>query len=366
LVLVLLWRGVVFHTLSPSWWLAAYEPWTGYDGHWYADIAATGYTRLPQAAFFPLYPLLEHLASPLTLGHVRLAGVLISNVAGLMAFVLLRQLAAEEVSAAVARRSLLVLAFFPTSYYLVMAYTEALFLALSLGAFLALRRQRWLLASCLIALATLTRSTGILLLVPFGLEAVRALRRWLTIPSDRRDWRLMASVASGFALPLAALAGWERYLDQHFAINGALAQALDDPVWQRHLDWPWHGLVYSIGVLLHGGQPNEVFAVTRDLIFTLFWIGCAAILFGMRQRTPRGFAAYTLATLVLALAFPMHANPYDALSSIPRYVVIAFPCFIVLAQWTLTARKSLWLLAGTSLLLLACFVAIIAADGFIA
>src|SRR5262249_44707727 len=164
---LVLWRGVVFHNIGPSWWLAAYEPWTGYDARWYAGIATAGYRLLPQAAFFPLYPLLEHLTAPMTLGHTLLAGMLISNAAGLAALLLLRQLVEEDVSARAARHTLLILAFFPTTFYLVMAYTESLFLALSLGAFLALRRSRWLLAGCLITLATLTRLTGILLLLPF-------------------------------------------------------------------------------------------------------------------------------------------------------------------------------------------------------
>src|SRR5262245_46685856 len=66
-VLLVLWRGLVFHTIGAAWWHAVYEPWTGYDGQWYAGIAVAGYRRLPQAAFFPLYPLLEHLAAPLVL-----------------------------------------------------------------------------------------------------------------------------------------------------------------------------------------------------------------------------------------------------------------------------------------------------------
>src|SRR5262249_10326927 len=152
----------------------------------------------------------------------------------------------------------------------------------------------------------------------------------------------------------------------HFGTSGAISQALNAPVWQRHLDWPWHGLLYSFGVLLHGGRPNEVFDLTRDLLFTLFWIGWTIALLRSSRPFPRGYAAYALATLVLALAFPMHAHPYDALSSMPRYLMAAFPCFVLLAQWSHASRGFAWLLWSVSLVLLTCFVAIIAGGGFIA
>ncbi|MGZ3664262.1 MAG: mannosyltransferase family protein, partial [Ktedonobacterales bacterium] len=134
-----------------------------WDGDIYRNIASGGYRELWQAAFFPLYPLLEHVVALVTGGNTALAGVIIANVASLGAFGLLRVLVERELGRSIARRTLLYMAIFPVSFFLVAAYAESLFLLLSVGAFLALRRERWMAAGLLIALATLTRPVGILL-----------------------------------------------------------------------------------------------------------------------------------------------------------------------------------------------------------
>ena len=65
-----------------------------------------------------------------------------------------------------ARRTVVLIAFFPAAVFFSAAYTESLFLALSVGVLLAARRERWALAGALGALAAATRSMGVLLIVP--------------------------------------------------------------------------------------------------------------------------------------------------------------------------------------------------------
>lgn len=86
------------------------------------------------------------------------AGLIIANAAALGAFGLLRALVEREESAAVARRSLLYLAVFPTAFFLLAAYAESLFLLWSVACFLALRRQRnaLIIGASLTMLALLT------------------------------------------------------------------------------------------------------------------------------------------------------------------------------------------------------------------
>src|SRR5207302_5745906 len=72
----------------------------------------------------------------------------------------------ETGRASIARRSVWLLALFPASLFFSAVYTEALFLALSVGAFLAARRGRWWLAGLLGGLAAATRNVGVTLLVP--------------------------------------------------------------------------------------------------------------------------------------------------------------------------------------------------------
>src|SRR3954469_5067688 len=166
-------------------------PATPWDAGHYVAIADRGYDAPLRAAFFPLYPLLARavtapLASPL------LGGVFVSFAALAAALYLLHKLVTLELGERYARPALLVTALFPTAFFFSAIYTESLFLALSVGAFYAARRQRWAVAGLCGGLAAATRNTGVLLLVPL-----------LLLPRVRgRDALWLALVPAGLATVL--------------------------------------------------------------------------------------------------------------------------------------------------------------------
>ena len=124
-----------------------------WDSVYYVEIARHGYTQLKQAGFFPLYPLLTGALDGIV-GSTVVAGTLISLVAFAVGLVLFDRLAVLETgSSLVARRAVWLLALFPASLFFSAVYTEGLFLALSVGAFLAARNGRWAWAGILGGLA---------------------------------------------------------------------------------------------------------------------------------------------------------------------------------------------------------------------
>jgi hypothetical protein len=122
------------------------DVWARWDSDWYLRIAEDGYAESPSSApaFFPLYPALVGGLGRLLAGHYVLAGVLISLAACLAGFLLLYRLATARMGEEGARRALLYLALFPTALFLQAVYSESLYLALVLGAFLLAERGRWL------------------------------------------------------------------------------------------------------------------------------------------------------------------------------------------------------------------------------
>ena len=153
--------------------------WSHWDGEHYVALAAGGYLQPPEnvsPAFFPLYPLLarsfaEMFGGPASLGALGVWGVLVSLLALPFALYFVYKIAEHARDAATARRTVLVLAFFPTSFFFNAVYTESLFLALSAGSLWAVRVRKDLLLACLLAgLATATRNVGLFLLVPLALE----------------------------------------------------------------------------------------------------------------------------------------------------------------------------------------------------
>src|SRR5947208_15403446 len=86
-----------------------------------------------------------------------LAGVLISNLALLVALIYLASVVAIDHDAAAGTRAALYLLVFPTSVFLAVVYPESLLIALSIGAVYHARRGQWLAAAVLGVVAALPR-----------------------------------------------------------------------------------------------------------------------------------------------------------------------------------------------------------------
>jgi Gpi18-like mannosyltransferase len=301
----------IWQTLLPFGEKGA-QPFVAFDGLWYLHIARDGYVRLPDAAFFPLYPALVRIVA--LGGQYVLGALIVANLCGLLAFALLRILIEEEADRATARRALVYFACFPTAIYLVAGYTESLFLTLTLLAFLALRRRQWRIVALATLGATLTRSTGILLLLPITIEGWRALR-----------WRVAL-----VGLPaLLGLAAWEVAVSVRFHVVGGIAAAMNTAMWMRHLDWPWFGIVRGFQSFGHT-IPAVAVGTARDLLFTGLWIACCLAL---TRRLPPAYAAFAWGCLALVLCMPLHARTGQELVSLPRYMLICFPVYWLLARW---------------------------------
>ena len=67
-------------------------------------------------------------------------------------------------------RTITYLLIFPTTFFFSGVYGESSFLALTVAAYYYTRTNRWLLAFILAALATLTRSQGMILALPLLIE----------------------------------------------------------------------------------------------------------------------------------------------------------------------------------------------------
>jgi Gpi18-like mannosyltransferase len=323
-----------------------FSPWLGWDGANYAAIAAHGYAYPWTAAYFPLLPVLERALMPLVGGNAALAGLLVSNIASLGAFGLLRVLGEREFGPEVARRALLYLAVFPTAFFLAAPYTESLFLVFSIGAFLALRRGHWLAAGLCAAFATLDRPPGVLLAVPLLVEIVLRIRAAGKLPRVRE----LAAMAGGVLLPVAALVGFTTYLYFQFGSWSASSQA-QAAGWGRGFAFPGVGFLRAGNALVQSGFDPSFFQVhiLLDAVFTLLLIGLTVAAF---RRLPLAYVLYCGALLTLILCTPQH-NWY-ALGSNMRFLVVEFPLFLLLGRWGAHRRVDVAILAA-SLTLLALF-----------
>jgi Gpi18-like mannosyltransferase len=320
------------------------QPWRNWDGHWFSLIAQNGYFERPTTAFFPLYPLLLAGVSWFLDGQIELAGVLISNVALLGALALLYQLVQLDFPRPVARRALLYLALFPTAYYLGAVYSESLFLLLTVGALYAARRDAWWIAGALGFFAALTRSQGILLLIPLVLLFLRQ-QGWRPA-----GWRAnpisLALVPAGLMVymaylrrlfddPLVMLSaqkGWDRYTATPIETLQTGVAAVDGCAvrnWNAGVNFCWADQFFASPTIATVRDFNWRWALSEsnfiELVATIFLIAVALI--GLR-RLPLAYSAYLAAGILLPLWSPSAVHP---LMSMHRFTLTLFPVFIVLA-----------------------------------
>ena len=162
-------------------WHDLLKHWQFWDGFWYIRIAHNGYTQPSEHAYFPLYPYLIRLFA---FGHYLLVGMIISNIALLVALIGLAYWSeSRQVSPYWTIRLLL---FAPFAFFFSAPYTESLFFTFVIWAWYAAERQRWKWVIVLGILAGLTRPTGILLSLPLLLLAWSARNHvivWFAVAS---------------------------------------------------------------------------------------------------------------------------------------------------------------------------------------
>jgi len=108
--------------------------WMRWDTQWYVEIAQDGYWYNPGSlspvSWFPVYPILMRTFSPV-FGNPLVAGLVISNLAFLLALIFLYRLVVEDThNHKLAARTLFYIAAFPTALFFSAVYTESIFLLL--------------------------------------------------------------------------------------------------------------------------------------------------------------------------------------------------------------------------------------------
>ena len=218
------------------------NPWAHWDGVWLIKIAISGYAdEGGSTAFFPLLPSLLRYVGILFGGNLVITGIVISLVCFGGSAWLLHRLVRTDFDEAIASRTVVYLAIGPLSFFFQAVYTESLFLLLSLACFVFAREGRLRLAGVMGLLAVLTRSTGVLLLIPMTYYYYQ-----------QRDWQLRRTdshVANLLMIPEGLLV-WMTYLSLAFGNPFSFAGAQTQ--WARMLAAPNYTVGRAIAAAYEG------------------------------------------------------------------------------------------------------------------
>jgi hypothetical protein len=328
-----------------AYWVV--QPLRTWDGLWYRLLALDGYagsTQSAKAAFWPIYPGIMRGGSDITGWTVDSVGYLVSNFAFLGALLVIYRLVILDYGdPALARRTLWAIALFPTALFFSAVYTESLFLLLSAGARYIWRRDRPWAAGLVSVAAALARSGGVFLILPFVI---------LLWQRHRRDWRAWWPDVVPALMPALGPALFAALLEREQGNWRAFIDVQEQ--WNRYSAMPWETMrcaVFSCFRL--GGEPDGVsFGWLTDLLHHPSWatitdqrwrvdvansdvlelivtvLFLALALIGLKVLRPYQ-AIWVLPALIIPLLQPSQVH---ALMSMPRFVLVLFPLYIVLAM----------------------------------
>lgn len=326
----------------------ALHAFANWDGEWYLRIVHNGYaydaTKPSSVAFFPAYPLLAW-------GIVRATGVdpvvallIVSHTALIAAFALALayvRLRFPNDKQEFGGYVLLSLGMFPTALFFRMAYSESLFVFLTVLCLYGMER-RWplVLLGVLVGVATATRPVGLALLPPFVLHVWRRsesaqqfgfrvawllpLSVWGIVAYMGYQWRV-------FGEPLAFVktqANWRVYRPASLS-EKVVALVTFKPVWgvfSSSYPGYWRGrTVY----------PNPF--ASLSLLNPLFFLaGSMLILIGLCRRW---LSASEILLACFLLLIPYAASSYEMhMSGMGRFVAAIFPLHLVLGQFLARLR----------------------------
>lgn len=309
----------------------ALDRWQQWDFHHYWGIAEHGYggepTGVPNEAFFPGFPALLGLGAEVGVRHV-LTGLVVSFVAGAVAAMALGRLGELDGGRRVGRLAVLMWVTAPSAIFLAAPYTESLFLACALPAWLAARRERWAAAGALTALACTVRVSGIFLAAALLVHWLVGWRASVVNGGQERRW----TSAGWLLLPAVPLVAWSVYLQQQSGDWLAWLNAQSEG-WNREFTWPWEAFDRTWNAAFGGTQsPGFAWMFGAEIVAMLVGVALTVLLVRYRRWGEATWVGLQVVAFGTSTWF----------FSVPRATLLWWPLWIGLALLAARRRWVLW------------------------
>lgn len=299
-----------------------------FDGVHYLKIAYEGYLAQNSQAFFPVFPFLIKLLNVFP-RDVALdpryfidpsffyTGLILSNAFCLLFLVYFYKLLRLDFSRKSSFISLILLLGFPTAFYLGSIYSESLFLFLSVASIYLFRKEKYLFSGILAMLASATRVFGVFLFLIFAIEMITSWKE----TDIHKNWLKIGVAVS----PILGILLYMFYLRVNYG----------DPLLFAHVQSAFGAqregssivflpqVIYRYFKIITTVDLKSLAFINSitELVFTLVPLSLFVFFY---KRTRKSYLVYSLAVLL----FPTLTG---TLSSMPRYILAAFPLFPLLS-----------------------------------
>lgn len=298
-------------------WLDA---WTRWDAAFFARIATEGYVKDIPTGTFPGYSLLIKIVD-LILHNPFLSGIVVSNLAFFIGLVFLYKLVKDKFSEEIAWRAALYLCIFPTSFFFCAALSEATFLMFSVMAFYYAEKEKWWLSGISGALALLTRPVGVAVFLPILLIYLH--KKNFNFKQIKVDALAIFLIPLGIIIFMGILIYYGHSPFAFLSGQEAWGRTLAPPWWD--LGRAWQELSsFSWPMFLAGNYPVRLLA---HFILVILFLALSFFIF---KSIGLSYGVYALSMVLIPLSSP--STKFFLYSDL-RFILVAFPIFILLGKW---------------------------------
>jgi len=289
-----------------------------WDGAHYTFLAENWYVNYGDKknllVFFPLYPIAIKALSLITFNY-QIAGVLVSNISLIIGCIYLYKITEMDFGSDIAFRAVKYLLLFPVSFFLGITYGESMFFALSVVTLFYWRKKSYKTSSILAFLAALTRSFGLLLVIPMLTDLIIEYKNKGKLINKNELWGRFSTILSPFL-------GISTYLLINLQVSG---NALTFLKYQKE---HWHQSLGFFGSTVKmltknslEAQPAESASLWVPQLILIF-IALLLLCYGIKHLNI-SYVTYMIGYIFLTI------SPTWLLSA-PRYLMCLFPLFILL------------------------------------
>ena len=293
--------------------------WVNFDGRHFSDIVISGYRNF-NFAYFPLYPLLIRVLDYNLIIDPPYVGILLSAIAFIGALWMLYKIIRLDYAHRVASLALILISFFPLSFFYHSMYADSIFLLLSVTSFYFARRGNWWMCGLFGGLTTLTRIAGLALipalLVEWFLQNKTVVQRWKV--------HIISFLKTCFVALLLTSLGFISYLVYLQLVHG------DFLLFQKSMvAWLQHEFVFPPQVIF---RYLKIFVLV-DKGLLVYWVAALEFISMIVYFLLTYFVAKKVRLSYGVLMFFILLLPTftGTFAGMPRYILHAFPAFIGLA-----------------------------------
>jgi hypothetical protein len=296
----------------------------GWDSAWYVSIMTNGYAISSQSyTFSPALPFIAYLSNFIIENPI-VSIVIVSVTFGILLIPLYQILAEDYLSKKTAMLSTLLFAFMPYVFvFTTVAYSESLMLFFILAAWVFANKGRMLEASTFALVAPLTRTMGILVVIPLLFNALKS--------KSNRGRNILLSL-----LPILSLCAWFVYLG---LITGVPLAPVSTTEW---------GQLWTVRTLISEGIPRYGMNAILEAPYQFppiitHWLLPLAVLVALvlpllllpkLRHKDKALWLYAFAGYLGVLFF-------GAIVSIPRFMAVIFPFALILSTPLSGKKKSI-------------------------